>query len=170
MVKDPLSINLKPDREKLREKLTQGLNKGQADAFMILKDFIETSGSDDMFVLKGYAGTGKTFLIKKFLQEVVRSKPGAKIAVTAPTNKAVAVLESKAVFSGNIRYATIHSLLGLTESIDARGNVTFTSKGNNSTITNYKYLIVDEVSMLQDELFHMIAKYSKSIKIIFMGE
>lgn len=163
-------ITLKADREKLREKLTQGLNRGQADAFMLMKDFVETSGSDDMFVLKGYAGTGKTFLIKKFLQEVLKSKPGVKIAVTAPTNKAVAVLESKSVYSGNIKYATIHSLLGLTESIDSNGKVTFTSKGNNSTITNYKYLIVDEVSMLQDDLFHMIAKYSKSIKIIFMGD
>lgn len=170
VTKELPSISLKPDREKLRAKLTQGLNNGQADAFMLMKDFVETSGSDDMFVLKGYAGTGKTFLIKKFVEQLTKSKPGAKIAVTAPTNKAVAVLESKNVFSGNIRYATIHSLLGLTESIDANGKVTFTSKGNNSTITNFKYLIVDEVSMLQDELFNMIAKYSKSIKIIFMGD
>lgn len=170
MVKLAPMQKVKADRERLRYELTQGLNKGQADAFMVMMDFLTTKGSDDMFVLKGYAGTGKTFLIKKLIEHMTKKYPHTKIAVTAPTNKAVSVLESKNTFRGNIKYATIHSLLGLTETIDSQGRVSFTSKGNNSTITNFHYLIVDEVSMLQDEIFHMIAKYSKSIKIIFMGD
>lgn len=161
----------KVDGEITRAKLTKGLNTGQADAFMLIRDFIADRNTDDMFVLKGYGGTGKTYLVKRVIEYINKHYSGSKIAVTAPTNKAVQVLKSKNEFkSWNIAYQTIHSLLGLTETITADGRVIFTDKNGNNSLSKFKFLIIDEVSMLQDEIFNMIRKYSSTIKIILMGD
>lgn len=157
--------------ELVRAKLTAGLSDGQADAFMLLKKFMTCTGPD-MFVLKGYAGTGKTYLVAKVIEYINKLSPGCKIAVTAPTNKAVQVLLNLKEFKAwNVQYQTIHSLLGLTETIDSNGKVSFTNKnGNSDQLSKMKYLIVDEVSMLQDDIFKMIEKHSTKVKIIFMGD
>lgn len=155
------------DREMLRTELTTGLSQGQADALMLMIAFLGIEGPD-MFVLKGYAGTGKTFLVKTLIKYITKNL-GGKIAVTAPTNKAVQVLMSRKDFSGNVVYQTIHSLLGLTETITDKGELKFTSKGDGQ-ISKIKYLIVDEGSMLQDEIYHLLEKHSSKVKIIFMGD
>ena len=43
-------------------------------------------------VLKGYAGTGKTYLVKRIIEYASIADPKHKEAITAPTNKAVHVL------------------------------------------------------------------------------
>jgi tRNA A37 threonylcarbamoyladenosine biosynthesis protein TsaE len=55
-------------------------------------------------VIKGPAGTGKTFMMKDFLQSIHYSK-----AVAAPTHKAVRVIEQATKVKGE----TLHSLHGL---------------------------------------------------------
>lgn len=162
---------LKEDGEVVRKRLTQGLSQGQADALMLMIEFLTIDGPD-MFVLKGYAGTGKTFIVKKLIDYITDKYRGSKIAVTAPTNKAVNVLKSRREFKGNhVTYQTIHSLLGLTETITSNGQVIFTSKkGGGGEMNRIKFLIVDETSMLQDEIFKMLEKYSDTVKIIFMGD
>jgi hypothetical protein len=172
MVKTSKQLETKPvDGEILREKLTKGLSQGQADALMLMIEFLTIKGPD-MFVLKGYAGTGKTFIVKMLINYITDKYRGAKIAVTAPTNKAVHVLKARQEFKSNfVTYQTIHSLLGLTETITSSGQVIFTSKkGNSGEMDKIRYLIVDETSMLQDDIFKMLEKYSSTVKIIFMGD
>lgn len=159
------------DGEIKRLKITQGLSQGQADALMLMIDFLNIDGPD-MFVLKGYAGTGKTFIVKKLIEHITHKYKHSKIAVTAPTNKAVRVLLSRKEFNNrNVVYQTIHSLLGLTETITANGQVFFTAKkGATGDMGKIDYLIVDEVSMLQDDIFKQLEKFSSDTKIIFMGD
>lgn len=154
--------------EVLRERWTHGLNQGQADAFMMFVDFVNSEG-DDMLKLKGFAGTGKSFLVRHLVQWLKSNKSSAKIAITAPTNKAVRVLYEARKFSDGVTYQTIHSLLGLTENISNDGKVTFSSKGN-GTISKIKYLIVDETSMLHDEVYHLLKPHSSNVKILFIGD
>lgn len=61
--------------------------------------------------LKGYAGVGKTWLIAYWLERLLEKRPGLRIVVTAPTNKAVDVLRSKA---GHLKvdFRTLDSYLG----------------------------------------------------------
>ena len=62
------------------------------------------------FLLSGYAGTGKTFAITYFVRKLSKTK----VALTAPTNKAVRVLEMMASEAGlSVDTKTIHALLGL---------------------------------------------------------
>lgn len=152
-------------------KYTEGLNSGQLDAFNKLVAFSK-SESNEMFILKGYAGTGKTFLVKRFVQYILESDRKSSIAVTAPTNKAVKVLfRSSSLKNKNVSYQTVHKLLGLKEKITKDGKQVF-EKGKNQVteLSLYKYLIVDEVSMLNDELFLELKDHRSKVKIIFMGD
>ena len=152
------------------------LNSDQRHAFTEIIDFVNSSFNDpenpDAIVLRGYAGTGKTYLVNKVIQYISKRYSNRKIAATAPTNKAVKVLAQSAnkMIKSKVHYLTVHKLLGLKEDIDVNGRQKFVASHENSMITDYKYLIVDEVSMLNDDLCIEIMKYKGKLKIIFMGD
>ncbi len=68
------------------------LNEDQQDAFKALQKFIEHPAADT-FVLKGYAGTGKTFLMQYFAKWLEEKK--YKFSLLASTGRAAAVLRGK---------------------------------------------------------------------------
>lgn len=147
------------------------LNTQQAQAYQEIMDFIFERGNS-MHLLEGYAGTGKTYLVAKIIDEVLRRRDSWQIAITAPTNKAVKILrKSSTTDSGNVYFQTIHSLLGLREFITDSGDIIFVnSSGGDTNIMHMNLLIVDEVSMLSDDLFLKIDQYKSSIKILFCGD
>jgi exodeoxyribonuclease-5 len=62
-------------------------------------------------------------------------------------------------------------MLGLKERITSEGKQEFVNDGEfRPPIASTKLLIIDEVSMLSDDLFHEIIKYRGKIKIICMGD
>lgn len=171
---------------KMSSKLVEGLNEGQTIAFAEIVEFFNTP-TEDALVLKGYAGTGKTFLVKRIIEYIANAYPNRKIAVTAPTNKAVRVLEENAPFNSQntealvfdnlfhaesrLQYKTIHKLLGLTEQITDKGEQVFVSSTQDKNeILNFSYLIVDEVSMLDDKLCTDILSYADKVRVLFMGD
>lgn len=147
------------------------LNEGQNKAFELMRDFIEDN-SDAMFVLKGYAGTGKTYLVKTLIRYIHTKHKKFHIAITAPTNKAVRVVrKASGISDWRINFNTIHKLLGLKESFEKDGTIKFVPKQPiQNNITQYDILIVDETSMLDDSLFQEIKKHAKKVKIIFLGD
>jgi hypothetical protein len=171
---------------KMAAKIAVGLNPEQTENFFAVIDFFEDP-VEDAYVLKGYAGTGKTFLVTRILEYLAARYPNRNIAITAPTNKAVKVLQQNAPFDkssdhtpvfndlfkaqGKIKYMTIHKLLGLREQISPTGIQSFTPDASTkSDLNNFKYLIIDEVSMLSDELCNEILKNNHSVKLLFMGD
>jgi exodeoxyribonuclease-5 len=171
---------------KLEDRLVIGLNNDQTNAFNTILTFLREGGADAL-VLKGYAGTGKTFLVRRIIEYITASYPNRKIAITAPTNKAVRVLQGNAPFKENsddepifedlfnagsrLKYSTVHKLLGLKEQISNAGVQSFKPDyKDKSELDKYKYLIVDEVSMLDDTLCRELLKHKDKVKIIFMGD
>jgi exodeoxyribonuclease-5 len=170
----------------ISERLMDGLNPGQTVVFKGMLDFINNR-EHDAAVLKGYAGTGKTFLINRIIEYIMMTEMESYIAVTAPTNKAVNVLyqASKAnknsatplyfedVYNSGSRlvYSTIHKLMGIKEVILPSGQQIFKpAKKDDSKLSGFNYLILDEVSMLEDDLCKNIMTYSDNLKIIFLGD
>lgn len=172
------------------------LKEGQRIAVDGILDYLgdNTKGFKAM-LLKGYAGTGKTYVnsfIVEWLLTRENAKPmsqfesfgslkivkkgGIRIAVTAPTNKAVKVCERMAEYQNDdIEYKTIHKLLGLKEVITDSGKVRFEKEwGVDTELMEYDVLVIDEVSMLNDELFemiyHEITSEKSHTKLIMIGD
>jgi len=139
------------------------LNDEQQVALSAILDFI-SDPDQFMFVLSGFAGTGKTFL----MQEVVARCRGshAKFAFTAPTNKAAKVLRA---ITGHA--CTIYSLLGLR--IEKNGELKKLVGGEPpEDLAELDVIFLDEASMVNAALFKLlqdIVKYYK-VKIIFLGD
>ena len=152
------------------------LNGDQRSAFGRLVKYVRDPNDRSVYVLKGWAGTGKTFCISYFinylLDELFEDKSWYKIAVTGPTNKSVRVIKkSTGIYNHRVSFLTIHKLLGLKEKITGDGVQEFVNDPTQpSKITKIKLLIIDEVSMLNDELFEQVIKKRNDIKIICMGD
>lgn len=132
-------------------------------------------GDDLMKLVIGYAGTGKTFTMGKLVKQFILMQHKA-VALTAPTNKAVKVLKSSASYKHPLLvYKTIHSLLGLKMDVDDRGKQIFVQSRDpedSPAIEEQNVLIIDESSMLDDDLADMIFPYvdGGDLKLIFMGD
>lgn len=122
------------------------------------------------FVLKGYAGTGKSFCSLELVRH--EFKP-SEIVYTAPTNKAVKVLRNYLDDAGlqSVGTKTIYSLLGL--SLQANGEVKELAKPDEPVdLSGYKLVIVDEGSMVNKFLLSAIEDaYSDwNVPFLFMGD
>lgn len=117
-------------------------------------------------VLKGYAGTGKTTVVQR--AAITMSLNGLRVAYCAPTNQAVKVLRNKIPHEV---IATIHSLLGLT--IKNKYGKKVLVKANSSQMRYFDALIIDEASMLGEELLGRIFddfEETKRTSLIFVGD
>lgn len=148
------------------------LTEEQLKAAEMIMDYVEGKTQWRMIALKGYAGTGKTYTISKLENWMLYAKK-FKIAVTAPTNKAVQVLKGMSdIVDSKLIFSTLHSLLGLKEKYDYNGRLHFVPDPSNPpSLSGYNVLIVDETSMLDDSLFMMIESFvEEGLKIIFVGD
>lgn len=158
------------------------MNEGQATAFQEMLDFITSKDKDHyMWVLKGYAGTGKTFTVTQLvdaLDALTKTSNGFgesyHIAMSAPTHKAVRVMKKFSTFGAKLHFATIHSLLGLREEIDERtGKQKFVQSKDPQElrIEQFNVVLLDEASMVPDEIFVLLIPYvRKGLKLVFIGD
>ncbi len=149
------------------------LNSQQQHAIDEMLLFLGSSQS--AFALKGFAGTGKSTTIQFLLEKTGALAPN--VYFTAPTHKAVKVLKKMAEQKSlhGVTFATIHSLLGLKvvnkkdrqiiKPMDRRKNDPLKEPGRH-------LIVVDECSMVGEELFSFIAKSVRkyNVKYIFMGD
>ena len=140
----------------------------------VLDGIFDAFKTNNTVLLKGCAGTGKTFLVNlftnKYNTEVLQNRGRKKIFLTAPTNKAVFVLKSKATKpSYNIFYQTIHKTLSIKRFIDDNGEIFFKrSLGKRDPLENCVLLVIDESSMLDSFLLQSVLELN--IKVLFVGD
>lgn len=126
------------------------LSKEQSD---IVEALVKGTKKKQQQTLGGYAGTGKTTLVK----ELQRLLPG--FAVCAFTGKAANVLRKKGLADA----ATIHSLIYIPEP-KPKGGVEFTLR----QMVDYSGFIVDEASMVNSDLYSDLRSFG--LPIIFIGD
>lgn len=112
-------------------------------------------GPPQIFRLFGFAGTGKTTLAK----ELAQWAKGTVLFATF-TGKAALVLTSKGCPA-----STIHSLIYKPKQDPITGEFTF-SLNDESALCSASLLVVDEVSMVGDELARDLLSFNKPILVL----
>lgn len=133
--------------------------------------------TETAFILEGYSGTGKSTLVKTFLDQLPAMQktiqllnPAYRILdveLTATTHKAA---ENFALITG-MTVTTIHSYLGLRVSTDhMTGENTLTISKKNAEPVSDKIILIDEASYVDGSLLTLIFKRTQRCKIIFIGD
>ena len=141
------------------------LTTSQQTAFEALKAFANGRTSNALAVLEGFAGTGKTTIVG----ELLNALQGLRVAVMAPTNKAVAVLREKTGSAQGVEFGSLHSFLGLRLKENEDGSQSCLAEGACS-LHEYDLAVVDEASMVSENLFESILRFKRGCKILFVGD
>ena len=112
----------------------------QSKLFSLLVDFLFSKNKKSLFLLKGYAGTGKTTTISTLVSSLW--KINQKSVLLAPTGRAAKVIS---VYSKKQAF-TIHKKIYFPKKM-SNGSVDFVLQNNKHTNTIF---IVDEASMIPD--------------------
>ena len=140
------------------------LNYQQVEAIEKIREWLKSTES--MFVLEGFAGTGKSCSIKKLLDSTKLD-----VTVSAPTHKALKVISR---FTGKTG-RTLQALLGFSPNVNVDNfdinNIQFDPLGKEE-ISLYDLIIIDEASMINADLFAYLERVTKrtKVKIIFLGD
>lgn len=117
-------------------------NEGQRELIDKLGTFLLDSTEGKLFILRGYAGTGKTSIVSALVR-TLRSL-GQKCILMAPTGRAAKVLSRYASLDERVPAYTIHKYIYRQNEL---GKQSF-SLGDN--LFHHALFIVDEASMLSD--------------------
>jgi exodeoxyribonuclease-5 len=140
------------------------LTTDQKDTLRQLSNFIFNQKKEELFLLKGYAGTGKTTLIGALVTKLWTV--GKKSVLLAPTGRAAKVMSG---FSNSKAY-TIHKKIYFPKK-QSNGGVSFTLGVNKHKDTIF---IVDEASMISDRsleanLFENDSLLADLIQYVYSG-
>ena len=127
---------------KIRQELPFEANPGQAELLRKLSRFLVCQEADKAFILRGYAGTGKTSMVSALVRAMEKLKQ--PFCLLAPTGRAAKVL---AAYSGFPAY-TIHKRIYRQKQLGAE---VFGLAANMQQNTLF---IVDEASMLANLTDH----------------
>lgn len=124
---------------------------------------------NQLLLMTGGPGTGKTFTATHLIDSYLQIHPDHKIAVAAPTGKAVSHLKKKILAnealqkkSDQLHIGTLHALLGIKRA-DEIGEKSFHIPAD--------CVIVDESSMIDLSLFAaLLQAISSGTKLILMGD
>ena len=160
------------------------LTQSQQTALLTFKEFLESD--DQVFILKGAAGTGKTTLVTEFIKILDEQK--REYGLMAPTGRAAYIIGSK---TGKPAFTIHRSIYGLSKLKSTTQNkdyeddggihLRFGLKSNNDPL-NTVY-IVDESSMVSDKfsenesfsfgsgcLLTDLFEFTRGRKIVLVGD
>jgi len=151
------------------------LSQQQWHALQTLEQFV--ASSERLYLLAGYAGTGKTTLLQALIVRLQEQEDPRKIVLTAFSNKATKVLSTMADrWELGVDAMTCCKLLGMRPMIDDKtGKQLFQrDPDKDSEIENYQLVIVDECSMINEEMWHILVDAVSGIylqsQILFVGD
>jgi exodeoxyribonuclease-5 len=129
-----------------------------------LSEFILYDDDNSLFVLKGYAGTGKTTILSSIINNLWKIKKSG--VLMAPTGRAAKVLANYTNSEAN----TIHKKIYFPKK-NSSGNIDFVLQVNKSKNTIF---IIDEASMISSasqnkKLFDTTSLLSDLIQFVYSG-
>lgn len=142
-------------------------SEDQEQALETMENFIKSKES--VLTLRGYAGTGKSFIMKEFVQYL--DAKDIPFVLCAPTHKAKLVLEEATGYDT----ITVHKLLSMSPNVEIfeldYRELEFASKGV-TAIPVKGIVVVDEASMINSALYKLLVDKCSMFgsKILFVGD
>lgn len=124
----------------IRQNFTHNPTKEQEKAISLLSDFLLSRKGDSLFLLKGYAGTGKTSLLAALVRTMQQLQQ--RFMLLAPTGRAAKVLSSYAGAPAFTIHRKIYRQKSLTEMDVFQNDV---------NLRQDTLFIVDEASMIAND-------------------
>ena len=112
----------------------------QSKAIALMSDFLMSRRGMELFLLRGYAGTGKTTLVGALVKTLAELKQ--PVVLMAPTGRAAKVFS---VYAGHPAY-TIHKRIYRQKSITDDSSFSL-----NANLSKHTLFIVDEASMISND-------------------
>lgn len=139
------------DIEKIENKFNIEYSESQRKSF----DFLKTSG---VKILTGGPGTGKSTVLRGLIEIYKNNYPNNKIALCAPTGRAAQRMSEVTGYNA----ATIHRLLEykITDGVK--------SSKNKENPLDADMIIVDEVSMVDTEIFSLLLSALKNNSLLIL--
>lgn len=125
----------------IKENFPFELTSQQSQAVDALADFLLSPVNDSLFILRGYAGTGKTSLVAAVVKTMMKLQQ--KAILLAPTGRAAKVLS---VYSGHPAF-TIHKKIYRQQSFSNE----LSNFSINDNLHQHTLFIVDEASMISND-------------------
>ena len=170
------------NKQEKTEEISLSLTREQEIVYNNLVEFVKSDKSKELLLI-GYAGTGKTTLVAKFINDLIKTKLCKKIVMAAPTHKAVNIAKSK--LFGNkkdaeeldkiINIMTIHRLLNYQSYVGQEGEKFFAKGKIDPNWSIYDLVVVDECSMLSNQIILDIKSQlsnpsNPNVKVIYVGD
>jgi hypothetical protein len=149
------------------------LNDQQKEALFFMEDFYRNPEElNNMTVLEGYAGTGKTTIMSLFVKYL--QNRGIDFMLSSPTHKANTITKKN---NPDLEVQTLASALGLKPTIDFSDPRSYDAndirfEAEMAAELSGNTIIIDEASMVNDVLFNLLKEASEKsgLKLIFMGD
>lgn len=165
---------------------------GQSNALARLLRFVDSN--DKVFILKGYAGTGKTTLVKELINKL--NEKDCNYVLLASTGRAAKILANKTDKNTSTVHGLVYEYSGFnqdidqvlherkTANVDKTGQLLLMFEPSRITSDNQNIYIVDEASMISDaetknaeqamfgngRLLNDLLQYDTDGKYIFIGD
>jgi hypothetical protein len=138
--------------------------EAQEEALDAISSWLD-QGGDQVFRLFGYAGTGKTTLAR----EIARRYPPGQVLLAAYTGKASLVLARTCSAPASTIHRLIYVPTEVTETVDGRRRIrTEWRLRDDSPLRRARMLIVDEVSMVDDQMGQDLLSFGT--KVLVLGD
>ncbi len=146
------------------------LNADQAAADKKISDWF-FKGTNQVFVLAGYAGTGKTALLKHTVRETLKLDDEVSAAFVTPTGKAATVL-----IKNGVTACTVHRLIYQSQTIEQEVEINgkkikverLTFRRRENIDKAIKLIVLDEASMVSDEVLSDLLNFG--VKVLLCGD
>ncbi len=146
------------------------LTSDQLEAEKLIEDWFLHS-TRQTFVLAGYAGTGKTTLLKHVVCEKLNLVPDDSAAFVTPTGKAATVLIRSGIPASTL-HRLIYQSIAEEKEIEVNGKkVTvekLSFKRRDSIDKSIKLIVLDEASMVSDEVLYDLTEFG--VKLLLCGD
>lgn len=150
--------------------MERAFSADQLEADKLIKNWFYNS-TKQIFVLAGYAGTGKTTLLKHTVTETLNLVPDESAAFVTPTGKAATVLIRSGIAATTL-HKLIYQSITVEETVEINGKKITVERLNfrrrESIDKSIKLIVLDEASMVSDEIIEDLANFG--VKLLLCGD